>query len=111
MGPVARLEAHPRCLASQTPLETRERNATPMPSDKTGYRHGESLQKRSNKSKIQAPTSNIQRRSKIQCQIGAAHLASAWFLMLGYWIFSGSWILDLHALWTLEVGCWMLVQQ
>src|SRR6266568_2581286 len=71
MGPVARLEAHPRCLASQTPLETRERNLTPMPSDKTGYRHGESLQKRSNKSKIQAPTSNIQRRSKIQCQIGA----------------------------------------
>src|SRR6266566_8678697 len=46
MGPVARLEAHPRCLASQTPPETRQRNATPFTSDKTRYRHADSLQKR-----------------------------------------------------------------
>src|SRR5438445_4716454 len=45
MGPVARLEAHPHCLASQTRFETPERNATPMPFDKARYRHAASLPK------------------------------------------------------------------
>src|SRR5437763_16227899 len=41
---------------------------------------------------IQHPTSNIQRRSKIQDPKSTA----AWAMDLGAWIFSGCWMLDVR---------------